>query len=135
MPSSVRVSESGDFAYVRIYGVWTYRDLVAVWETFLGEPRLIGGFCDLFDTTQVTRVEVTREDILRYYDLTMQRPERLPRRSAVVAHSDQAWELLKIWEQALPAMHTVIVFNDLSMACQWLGVPLPMSNGSPERRD
>lgn len=122
MPIQYMVLDRGTFVYARAYGTLTVADLVEHESTVLEDPEVQSGYRQLLDCRWVKEDGVDGSAARALSEVHTAHRSRLNgSRYAIVTHSAQWFHM----GAAYPSSHyglTLIIFNDPSTACIWLGV-------------
>lgn len=122
MPIQYIVLDEGMLVYARAYGVLTQEDLVAHERTVLDDAHVRRGFKQLLDCRWVKEDLIDSGAVAALSDVHSQRKSRLNgSRYAIVTHNAVWFQVGSHYDCDHYGM-TMIVFNDPSTACIWLGV-------------
>ncbi len=122
MPIQYVLLERGSLVYARAYGTLTTQDLIEHEQVLLQDPDLARGYRKLLDCRWVGDDQI-EESVLAQLASVHSRNMSSVRgsRYAVVAHSLQWFQVGAHYRCEQYGM-TMIVFNDPSTACIWLGI-------------
>lgn len=122
MPLDYIVLHEGTFVYTKAYGVLTDDDLISHEQELAADPHVAPGFRQLIDCRWVVDDRTSDALLSR---LARTHTEMIGKihgaRYAIVAYSDRWFEMGALYRCDQFRM-TLIVFNEPSTACIWLGV-------------
>ena len=124
MPLEYVVLHQGTFVYTRAHGILTDDDLILHEQELAADPHVAPGFRQIIDCRWVADDRVTEALVPRLTRLHAKVVDKIRgARYAIIAHSDQWFEVGTLY-RGDPFHITLIVFNEPSTACIWLGVDL-----------
>ncbi len=124
MPISYTVNPNGTFAWFTATGVLELTDLEAVIHAIAPDDRLVPGFRQLFDFTDISSSKLTEESLHKIINLARKNPKvTRDTKLAIVVSSDSSFQNARRYEKiAQDTYEDVIVFNSINTAKIWLGV-------------
>ena len=122
MPIQHVLLEHGSLVYARAYGTLTAQDLIEHEQALGQDPDLIRGYRQLLDCRWVSDDQIDECVVTQLADVHgRSNPLVRGSRYAVVAHS-VAWFQIGAHYRCEQYGMTMIIFNDPSTACIWLGI-------------
>ncbi|MGC9523679.1 MAG: hypothetical protein ACP5HG_17640 [Anaerolineae bacterium] len=122
MPIDYIVLEQGSLVYARGYGTLTEQDLIEHETALFEDARVKRGYRQLLDLRWVAQEQITPDTLLMKLSTVHARAKSKVQgaRYAIVAHSSY-WFTAAARYQCDGLKMTMIVFNDPTTACIWLG--------------
>ena len=122
MPIQYVLLDHGSFVHARAYGTLTAQDLIEHEQVLLQDPDLARGYRQLLDCRWAGDDQIDESVLTQLADVHSRNvPLVKASRYAVVAHSAQ-WFLIGAHYRCEQHGMTMIIFNDPSTACIWLGM-------------
>jgi len=122
MPIQYALLEHGSLVYARAYGTLTAQDLIEHEQALLQDPDLARGYRQLLDCRWVSDDQTDESVITQLAHVHSRNISSVKgSRYAVVAHSVQWFQIGAHYRCEQYGM-TMIIFNDPSTACIWLGI-------------
>jgi len=122
MPIQYVLLEHGSFVYARAYGALTVQDLIEHEQVLLQDPDLGRGYRQLLDCRWVSDDQIDESAPVHLAWVHSRNMSSVKgSRYAVVAQSVQWFQIGAHYRCERYGM-TMIIFNDPSTACIWLGV-------------
>ena len=122
MPIQYVLLERGSFVYARAYGTLTVQDLIEHEQALLQDPDLARGYRQLLDCRWVSDDQIDESVLTQLAGVHSRHMSSVKgSRYAVVAHSVQWFRIGSHYRCEQYGM-TMIIFNDPSTACIWLGI-------------
>ena len=122
MPIQYVLLEHGSFVYARAFGTLTAQDLIEHEQALLQDPDLGRGYRQLLDCRWVSDDQIDESVLTPLASVHSRNMSSVKgSRYAVVAHSVQWFQIGAHYRCEQYGM-TMIIFNDPSTACIWLGV-------------
>lgn len=122
MPIDYIVLEQGSFVYTRAHGMLTEQDLIEHERALFEDARVRRGYRQVLDFRWVAQEQITPDTLLTKLSEVHARARSKVQgaRYAIVAHSSH-WFTAGARYRCDGVKMTVIVFNDPTTACIWLG--------------
>jgi hypothetical protein len=125
MPVSYTASTNGTFVYFSATGVLDLADMERLLNRVAHDDRLVPGFRQLFDMSSISSSMLTPTSLKKVISLAKANPKvTRDTKLAIVVSSDISYQNAKDYENlAGDEYEDIIVFNSVSTAKIWLGVP------------
>ncbi len=117
MPADYRIDRSERVIYSRAWGVLTYQELADNRAALFRDPAFKPDLAQLYDLTGVTDFEVKSVDLLSHALSSRFAPTA---RRAVVASSDVAFGIARMYSILIGREELIQVFRDRPSAVEWL---------------
>lgn len=130
MPAFFKIDRERGLVITTAAGVLTLADGLALQENLRKHPDFDPGFSQLMDCSHVTKVELTREDVMRLAQTSLFAPDS---RRAFLVTGDLAFGIARMFEMLRDTMGEkgIRVFRNLDEALDWVLAKDTSASNSP----
>lgn len=129
MPITYRYLPQNRAILASVTGELKLEDLLGYLGRIADDPAISSEHMTLFDARALAVNGVGPTEIAAVAERTKTRSDRMAaRKLAIVTRGEKETELAELYEQLAASFHEdTIVFYDLGVACEWLGIPADLA--------
>ncbi|MCU0821632.1 MAG: hypothetical protein MUC95_04060 [Spirochaetes bacterium] len=126
MSINYTVQKNGNLLYADAGSTLSADDIIKLENSIISDENIKPGYNSLLDWTQVSRLDMVKDEVDEIVDILIKDQKSLPvRKIAIVARPVIATQLSRMVDAASERVNKnvkLIFFNDISTAEMWLGI-------------